>query len=389
MTAAAGLPGRRGHRRAEDRPASRTSPGGQRRTAVRRGRRVHRATGSRPRRCAGARASSTGPGAELAAVVLNSGGANACTGPDGYADTVATAEHLGALLATPAAPGRGRLHRADRPAAADGPAAARRRRGGRGAVDADGGLDAATAIMTTDSVPKTAQVTRRRVHRRRDGQGRRHARPRPGHDAGRADHRRGRRLRRAGHRAARRDPGVASTGWTPTAPCPPTTPCCCSPPARPGSSRRPRLLGAAVTRVCTDLAEQLLADAEGATKEIAIEVRARRHRGRRGRGRPRGRPEQPGEDRVLRPGRQLGPDPGRRRHRRAARAPSTPTRSTWPSTGSGSAAPAPPATTGTASTSPAARCTCVIDLHAGTETATILTNDLSHAYVHENSAYST
>jgi glutamate N-acetyltransferase/amino-acid N-acetyltransferase len=31
----------------------------------------------------------------------------------------------------------------------------------------------------------------------------------------------------------------------------------------------------------------------------------------------------------------------------------------------------------------------VIDLHAGTETATILTNDLSHAYVHENSAYST
>jgi glutamate N-acetyltransferase/amino-acid N-acetyltransferase len=30
-----------------------------------------------------------------------------------------------------------------------------------------------------------------------------------------------------------------------------------------------------------------------------------------------------------------------------------------------------------------------IDLHAGVETATILTNDLSHAYVHENSAYST
>ena len=30
-----------------------------------------------------------------------------------------------------------------------------------------------------------------------------------------------------------------------------------------------------------------------------------------------------------------------------------------------------------------------IDLHAGTETATIRTNDLSHAYVHENSAYST
>ena len=32
---------------------------------------------------------------ELVAVVLNSGGANACTGPEGYADTVTTAEHLG------------------------------------------------------------------------------------------------------------------------------------------------------------------------------------------------------------------------------------------------------------------------------------------------------
>ena len=31
----------------------------------------------------------------------------------------------------------------------------------------------------------------------------------------------------------------------------------------------------------------------------------------------------------------------------------------------------------------------VIDLHAGDATATILTNDLTHEYVHENSAYST
>jgi glutamate N-acetyltransferase/amino-acid N-acetyltransferase len=31
----------------------------------------------------------------------------------------------------------------------------------------------------------------------------------------------------------------------------------------------------------------------------------------------------------------------------------------------------------------------VIDLAAGDETATVWTNDLSHAYVHENSAYST
>ena len=32
--------------------------------------------------------------------------------------------------------------------------------------------------------------------------------------------------------------------------------------------------------------------------------------------------------------------------------------------------------------------TITVDLHAGAESATIWTNDLSHAYVHENSAYS-
>jgi glutamate N-acetyltransferase/amino-acid N-acetyltransferase len=32
------------------------------------------------------------------AVVLNAGGANACTGPDGFADTHATAEHVAAAL---------------------------------------------------------------------------------------------------------------------------------------------------------------------------------------------------------------------------------------------------------------------------------------------------
>jgi glutamate N-acetyltransferase / amino-acid N-acetyltransferase len=39
----------------------------------------------------------------LAAVVLNSGGANACTGPDGFADTHRTAEHAAALLGLGAA----------------------------------------------------------------------------------------------------------------------------------------------------------------------------------------------------------------------------------------------------------------------------------------------
>ncbi len=33
--------------------------------------------------------------------------------------------------------------------------------------------------------------------------------------------------------------------------------------------------------------------------------------------------------------------------------------------------------------------TVTVDLHAGTAAATVWTNDLSHGYVHENSAYST
>ena len=36
------------------------------------------------------------------AVVLNSGGANACTGPDGFADTHRTAEHVAARAAASA-----------------------------------------------------------------------------------------------------------------------------------------------------------------------------------------------------------------------------------------------------------------------------------------------
>ena len=40
------------------------------------------------------------------------------------------------------------------------------------------------------------------------------------------------------------------------------------------------------------------------------------------------------------------------------------------------------------STSTGREVTVTIDLKAGTERATVWTNDLTHAYVHENSAYS-
>ncbi len=90
----------------------------------------------------------------LKAVVLNSGGANACTGPDGFADTHATAEHtaaalgLGAIDVAVASTGLiGVRLPMDRLTAGVSAAAQ--------ALSADGGPDAARAIMTTDSVPKT------------------------------------------------------------------------------------------------------------------------------------------------------------------------------------------------------------------------------------------
>ena len=71
-------------------------------------------------------------GGRVRAVVLNSGGANACTGPLGFQDTHATAERLAAGDRRLGRRDRGLLDRPDRRAAADGQAAARRGRGGRG-----------------------------------------------------------------------------------------------------------------------------------------------------------------------------------------------------------------------------------------------------------------
>jgi glutamate N-acetyltransferase/amino-acid N-acetyltransferase len=93
----------------------------------------------------------------LDAVVLNSGGANACTGPRGFQDTHATAERVAAVLDVSATDVAvcstgliGQLLPMD--ALLAGVATA----GGR--ATADGGPDAARAIMTTDSVPKLAAV---------------------------------------------------------------------------------------------------------------------------------------------------------------------------------------------------------------------------------------
>ncbi|EYR64829.1 N-acetylglutamate synthase [Actinotalea ferrariae CF5-4] len=93
------------------------------------------------------------------AVVLNSGGANACTGSDGFLDTHRTAEHVADLLACSAGDVLvcstgliGERLPMDRLTAGVDAATA--------ALAADGGADAARAIMTTDSVPKTVVVER-------------------------------------------------------------------------------------------------------------------------------------------------------------------------------------------------------------------------------------
>ncbi len=327
-----------------------------------------------------------GPGAQLSAVILNSGGANACTGAEGYQDTVATAEHVGSVLSLPASrvavastgligmrlpmdlllTGVGEAHRA---------------------LSVEGGPEAAVAIMTTDTVPKTVVV------------------PGPGFTVGGmakgagmlapglatmlvvlttdavAD---GATLDTALRRATRvsfdrlDSDGAMSTNDTVLLLASGAS----------GTEASTEQLTAAVTRACTDLAEQLLADAEGATKEIRIEVRGAAT-----------------EDGAVEVGRSVarnnlvktaffGQDPNWGRILAAV----------------GTVGPhvefdadAIDVTLngvqicragGTGDDRDLVDLTgrqahVIIDLHAGTETATVLTNDLSHAYVHENSAYST
>jgi glutamate N-acetyltransferase/amino-acid N-acetyltransferase len=95
----------------------------------------------------------------LDAVVLNSGGANACTGAAGFADTRRSAEHLAAALALAAGNVAvastgliGELLAMDKITAGIDAAVA--------ALSGAGGPDAATAIMTTDTVAKQGLAAR-------------------------------------------------------------------------------------------------------------------------------------------------------------------------------------------------------------------------------------
>jgi len=96
-------------------------------------------------------------GGTVRAVVLNSGGANACTGPAGFQDTHRTAEHLAGLLDV----GAGEIavcstgligERLPLDRLLAGVTAATK------AASRQGGNAAADAIRTTDTVPKTCSV---------------------------------------------------------------------------------------------------------------------------------------------------------------------------------------------------------------------------------------
>jgi glutamate N-acetyltransferase/amino-acid N-acetyltransferase len=94
------------------------------------------------------------------AVVLNSGGANACTGPEGFQDTHRTAEHvaetlgIGAIDVAVCSTGLiGARLPMDRLTAGVTRAAAQLEN------TPEAGLNAAEAVMTTDTVPKQAQAS--------------------------------------------------------------------------------------------------------------------------------------------------------------------------------------------------------------------------------------
>ncbi len=204
------------------------------------------------------------------AVVLNSGGANACTGPDGFLDTHRTAEHLAGALEIGAGEvavcstgliGQ-RLPTDTLFAGVDAAVAG---------LSADGGGDAAAAIMTTDSVPKTAEAVRGGWSVGGMAKGAGMLAPSLATmlvvvttdavaDADTLD----RALRAATRVTFDR---VDSDGCTSTNDTVLLL-------ASGASGETPAYadLEAAVTEVCASLARQLVADAEGASKDVRIEV---------------------------------------------------------------------------------------------------------------------
>jgi glutamate N-acetyltransferase/amino-acid N-acetyltransferase len=216
-------------------------------------------------------------GGIVRAVVLNSGGANACTGAQGFRDTHATAEHTAAVLrggprtqlvgagdvAVCSTGLIGELLPMDKLLPGVGAAAK--------ALASDGGGRAAEAIMTTDTVAKNAVVAGEGWSVGGIAKGAGMLAPALATmlvvittDASADNEVLGAALREATRLTFDRidADGCMSTNDTVLLLASGAS----------GVQPTPAELTAAVTAVCHDLAQQLIADAEGATKHIAITV---------------------------------------------------------------------------------------------------------------------
>jgi glutamate N-acetyltransferase/amino-acid N-acetyltransferase len=303
----------------------------------------------------------------LKAVVLNSGGANCFTGPQGFQTTHATAELVGELLGSGAADvvvcSTGLIGvELPREKVLDGVRAA------SAALSTDGGTAAATAIMTTDTVAKGAGMLA------------------PGlatmlvvltTDAAVEAADLDRALRAATRTTFDRvdSDGCMSTNDTVVLLASGAS----------GTTPDPAAFDEAVRHVCADLARMLVGDAEGADHDIAIEVVGALS-----------------EDEAVEVARSVarnnlfkaavfGKDPN---WGRVMAAVGTTSAQFDPQTLDVSLNGVAVCVDGTPHADPATvdlnprEVRVRIDLKAGPATATVWTNDLTHAYVHENSAYS-
>ncbi|GIH10701.1 arginine biosynthesis bifunctional protein ArgJ [Rhizocola hellebori] len=323
-------------------------------------------------------------GRAVRAVVLNAGGANACTGPAGFQDTHRTAEHVAAKLGG-MGPGQvavcstgligERLPMANLLSGVD--SAVRK-------LERTGGDDAALAIMTTDTRPKTTVVEGDGWTVGGMAKGAGMLAPAmatmlcvittdasAGGDA----------LHEALTQACRvtfdrlDSDGCMSTNDTVLLLASGAS----------GVEPTQEELTEAVTKACHDLAQQLLDDAEGHTKKITIEVVGAAD-------------EQDAVEVARSIARNnlvkcalFGNDPNWGRILAAVGTTSAQFESdelnvaingVWVCRGGAAAEDRSKVDLSGENIS------IVVDLNAGKQTATVWTNDLSHAYVHENSAYS-
>lgn len=319
----------------------------------------------------------------VSAVVLNSGGANCFTGAEGFQTTHLTAEAAADALGLSAGDvlvcSTGLIgQQLDRSKLLPGVAAA------AAAVDADGGADAARAIMTTDTRPKT--VTREHDGWRIGGMAKGAGMLAPGlatmlvvltTDADLSSEELDSALRRATRVSFDRldSDGCMSTNDQVTLL------------ASGASGIRPDLglFADALADVCRDLASQLQQDAEGASHDIVIEVAGAAT-----------------EDDAVEVGRAIarnnlfkaavfGNDPNWGRVLAAigtTQAEFDPYDVDVLMNGVRVCVKGGPDRPREEVDLTPRRLLLQLDLHAGPAEATILTNDLTHDYVHENSAYS-